>query len=150
MTAEAVPAGPGRTLGCVDTHAAARRWVAGYSAAWKAHDADAVARLYAESALYRSHPFRDPLHGSRGVLDYARWAFSSEQDVDFWFGEPVADGDRAAIEYWAVILQHGGVMSTLAGTVLLRFAEDGRVTEHRDYWALDDGRRTPYEGWDAA
>ena len=140
-------AGAGRTLDRVDTHDAARRWVAGYGAAWKARDPDAVARLYAEDAIYRSHPFRDPLHGTGGVLEYARWAFSSEEDVDFWFGEPVADGDRASIEYWAVILQRDGAISTLAGTVILRFGGDGRVAEHRDYWVLQDGRHAPYDGW---
>ena len=131
----------------MDAHEAARRWITGYSAAWKAHDADAVARLYADDAVYRSQPFRDPLHGSSGVLDYSRWAFSSEQDVDFWFGEPVADGNRAAVEYWAVILQRDGAISTLSGTVLLRFAADGRVAEHRDCWTVEQGRRSPYDGW---
>ena len=147
--AAAVPTDGGGTLPCVDTHEAARRWVAGYSAAWKSHDAGAVARLYTEDGVYRSHPFRDPLHGAAGVREYTDWAFSSETDADVWFGEPLAEGNGAAIEYWAVILQRDGAISTLAGTVLLRFGDDGRVTEHRDYWALDDGRRAPYEGWDA-
>jgi len=134
----------------VDAGAAVRAWIKGYSAAWKARDADAVAAMYAEQAVYRSLPFRDPLHGRAGVLDYTRWAFSSEEDADFWFGEPVSEGDRAAVEYWAVILARGGAISTLAGTVLLRFDEDGRVLEHRDYWALEEGRKTPYDGWSSS
>jgi ketosteroid isomerase-like protein len=133
----------------VDAHDAARAWVAGYSAAWKAQDADSVAALYAEDAVYRSHPFREPLTGRKGVLDYTRWAFGSEQDVDFWFGEPIAEGDRAVVEYWALILQRGGAISTLAGSVVLRFTEGRRVREHRDSWALEDGRRPPYDGWSA-
>jgi ketosteroid isomerase-like protein len=131
----------------VDAHEAARRWVAGYSAAWKSRDADAVAALYADDAVYRSHPFRDAQTGHAGVLDYTRWAFSSEEDVDFWFGEPVAHDDRAVVEYWAVILEQGGHIATLAGAVVLRFADDGRVAEHRDYWAIEEGRRAPYDGW---
>jgi hypothetical protein len=73
--------------------------------------------------------------------------FSSEEDVDFWFGEPITGGDRAAVEYWAVILEQGGHISTLAGTVVLCFADDGLVVEHRDYWTLEEGRRPPYGGW---
>ena len=131
----------------MDAHEAVRHWIARYSAAWKGHDADAVSRLYADDAVYRSHPFRDAVHGHNGVLEYTRWAFSSQQDVDFWFGEPFTAGDRAAVEYWAVILDQHGKISTLAGTVVLRFAADGRVAEHRDYWALEEGRRTPYDSW---
>jgi len=131
----------------VDTDAAVRNWIARYSLAWKGHDADAVSKLYADDAVYRSHPFRDPLRGHNGVFEYSRWAFDSETDVDLWFGDPVTDGDRATVEYWAVILDQHGKISTLAGNVVLRFAEDGRVTEHRDYWALEEGKRPPYDDW---
>jgi len=77
------------------------------------------------------------------VLEYTRWAFSSEEDVDFWFGDPITDADRAAVEYWAVILDQHGKTSTLAGTVVLRFAADGRVSEHRDYWRSKKGVAHP-------
>lgn len=63
-----------------------------------------------------------------------------EGDPEVWFGEPVVDGDRAAVEYWA-ILRLEGKEQTLAGTTLLRFDAEGRVVEHRDYWALEQGRR---------
>jgi ketosteroid isomerase-like protein len=131
----------------VDAHEAIRHWITGYSAAWRGRDADAVSKLYTDDAIYRSHPFRDALHGHAGVLEYTRWAFSSEEDADFWFGEPITGADRAAVEYWAVILDQHGKISTLAGTVVLRFAADGRVAEHRDYWALEEGRRARYDGW---
>ena len=131
----------------MDTHEAVRNWIERYSAAWKGHDADAVSKLYTDDAVYRSHPFRDALNGHAGVFEYSRWAFDSEADVDLWFGEPTAAGDRASVEYWAVILDQHGKIYTLAGTVVLRFAPDGRVAEHRDYWALEDGRRAPYDGW---
>ncbi len=131
----------------MDARAAVRAWIDGYSLAWRNRDADAVAALYAEDVVYRSHPLRDPHLGRRGAVEYTRWAFSSEQDVEFWFGEPLVDGDRAAVEYWALILEAHDTITTLAGTVLLRFREDGRVLEHRDYWALQEGRHPPYDGW---
>jgi hypothetical protein len=30
---------------------------------------------------------------------------------------------------------------------VIRFGADGRVVEHRDYWAMEDGRREPPPGW---
>jgi ketosteroid isomerase-like protein len=130
----------------VDADDAARAWIAGWSRAWPARDAEAVADLYTADAVYRSHPFREPHLGRDGVIEYARTAFEDEDAVDFWFGEPVAAGDRAAVEYWA-ILESDGQELTLAGTTIIRFAADGRCEEHRDYWSLEKGRRPPPQGW---
>ena len=105
-----------------------------------------MAALYTDDAVYRSHPFRDPHCGTPGVREYALAAFAEEEAVEFWFGEPVAAGNRAAVEYWAILLS-GGKEHTLAGTTVLRFADDGRCEEHRDYWSLEEGRREPPAGW---
>ena len=63
-----------------------------------------------------------------------------------WFGEPVSAGSRAAVEYWAILSSHGKEV-TLVGTTVLRFTSDGLVQEHREYWSLEDGGRSPHEGW---
>jgi ketosteroid isomerase-like protein len=130
----------------VDAQTAARAWSEGWRAAWPARDANAVAALYTPDAIYRSHPFRDPHLGTDGVLDYARTAFDEEDLVEVRFAEPLATGDRAAIEYWAILVA-GGKELTLAGTTILRFAADGRVEEHREYWSMEEGRREPPPGW---
>jgi hypothetical protein len=130
----------------VDAEAAARRWADTWRAAWPAQDEDAVVALYAEDAIYLSHPFSEPHRGESGVREYVRHAFAEEADVACWFGVPVAAGERAAVEYWAV-LEEGGREVTLAGTTILRFRPDGLVDEHRDYWAMQDGRRLPPAGW---
>lgn len=132
----------------MDVEEFARSWVRGYSAAWSRRDPEGVAALYADDCVYRSLPFRDPHLGRAGVLDYTRATFGREMDADFWFGAPIASGDRAAIEYWAVILEAGGTIASLAGTVVLRFDGSGRCVEHRDTWALEEGRHSPYDGWD--
>jgi ketosteroid isomerase-like protein len=109
--------------------------VDGWSRAWPARDADAVAALYADDAVFVSHPFREP----RSPREYAAWAFADQADVDFRYGEPVVDGDRAAVAYWAVITTTSGEAETIAGVSLLRFGEDGRVVEHRDVWGSERG-----------
>jgi ketosteroid isomerase-like protein len=131
-----------------DAAEAARRWVDGWSRAWPAGDADAVAELYTEDAVYSSHPFREPYRGAAGAREYAAQAFVDEELVEVRFGDPVASGHRAAVEYWAV-LRTGGKDVTLVGTTVLRFAPDGRVEDHREYWAIEDGARRPPDGWGA-
>jgi len=130
----------------VDAEAAARAWVEGWSEGWAAADPDRIAALYAEDALFVSQPFREPHRGRAGVREYARWAFEDEETLDFAFGKPVAVGDRAVVEYRA-LLRSQGAERTLVGVALIRFGEDGLVSEQRDYWAMEDGRREPPSGW---
>ena len=74
------------------------------------------------------------------MRDYAQWAFADEEgEPELWFGEPVVDGDRAVVEYRAVLKLEGGEM-TLVGVSVLRFDSAGLVAEHRDYWAIEEGR----------
>jgi len=122
---------------------AARAWVEAWTRAWRALDADLLAPVYTAEAVHRSHPFREP--GS--PIEYARWAFGSEQgEPEVWMGEPIVAGNRAAIEWWAVVRENGKEVS-LAGTSVIRFDEQGRAVEQTDYWGQSNGRTPPFEGW---
>ena len=132
----------------MDAREAARQWAHVWSQAWPAKDVEAIARLYADSAAYRSHPFREPKTGQKGALEYTRWAFADEDAIQCWFGEPIVQGARASVQWWATFTTDGKEW-TLAGTSILRFDEDGQVLEHWDYWVQDEGRRTPPVGWGA-
>lgn len=126
--------------------AAARRWADTWEREWAAKNADEIAALYAEGAVYRSHPLRDPEPG--GALAYTRRQFAVEEAITCRFGEPLATGDRAAVEWWASWVEDEREQ-TLAGTTVLRFDREGRVIEHLDYWVHGDGRIAPYGGWGA-
>jgi ketosteroid isomerase-like protein len=129
------------------SEAAARRWRETWLRAWPGQDVEAIRGLYSDDAVFRSHPFRDTHDGAEGVAEYARWAFADEEGpAEVWFGEPFVAGDRAACEYWAVARSEGRDQ-TIAGVSLLRFGPDGLVVTQRDYWAVEDGRREPPEGW---
>jgi ketosteroid isomerase-like protein len=130
----------------VDAEAAARRLIDTWSRGWAASDPDTVASAYAVDAVFRSHPFREPHLGRAGAREYARQAFEDEETVEFRFGEPLAAGDRAAVEYWA-ILRSNGEDQTLFGIAFLRFGPDGLVVDHRDYWSMEEGRREPPQDW---
>jgi hypothetical protein len=127
----------------VDAEAAARGWIDAWTSSWHAKDADLLAPVYTDETIFRSHPFRDP----QAPLEYARWAYEEEEgQPEVWMGDPLVAGDRAAIEWWAVVVENGEEVS-LAGTSWLRFGEDGRVIDQHDYWGTTPGRTPPWEGW---
>jgi ketosteroid isomerase-like protein len=116
---------------------AARRWAAVWARAWPIGDVDSVAALYASEAVFYSHPFRD----AQAPAEYAAWAFGDQTRAECRFGEPIVSGDRAAVDWWAVITLRDGGHETVAGTSLLRFRSDGLVVEQRDAWAEEAGAR---------
>ena len=128
----------------MDVQEAARRWAQTWERAWPAKDADAIAALYADGAVYRSHPMRDPEPGS--ALGYTGRQFTLEDSIECRFGTPIAAGDRAAVEWWASWVEDEREL-TLAGATVLRFDGDGKVLEHVDYWVERDGRLAPFPGW---
>ena len=116
--------------------AAAERWAAVWAEAWPRRDIDAIDSLYARSAAFWSHPFREP----QAPAAYAAWAFGDQAAAECRFGDPVVEGDRAAVDWWAVVTSPAGSVETLAGTSLLRFDESGLVSEQRDAWSAREGR----------
>jgi ketosteroid isomerase-like protein len=127
----------------LDANAAARAWIDAWMRAWRAHDAALLAPIYTDDTVHRSHPFREP----GNPIDYARWALAEEEgEPEVWMGDPIVAGDRAMIEWWAVVIENGKEVS-LAGTSVVRFDDDGRVIEQSDYWGEAVGRTLPWDGW---
>jgi SnoaL-like domain len=120
----------------VDPESAAKRWADVWERAWPAADVDAIDALYAEGAMFYSHPFRN----RQRPREYVTWAFSDQAEAECRFGEPIVDGDRAAVDWWAVMTSDDGSVDSIAGTSLLRFDADGQVVEQRDVWAQHPGR----------
>ncbi len=119
----------------MDTSAAARRWVDVWRKGWAELEPDPVVALYAEGAFFLAQPFREP----EPVAEYVRREFAEEDQPEPWFGEPIVDGDRAAVE-WHAHVREDGLDVTLAGVSLLRFDGEGRCVEQRDTWAVETGR----------
>ena len=120
----------------MDVRQAAKRWAETWATGWVAADVDRIAALYAPGATFFSEPFRE--HQPPG--EYVAWAFSQQAEAACRFGEPLVDGDRAAVDWWAVVGSRDGSVETLAGTSLLQFSEDGLVLEQRDAWSSAPGR----------
>ena len=58
-------------------------------------------------------------------------------------------GDRAAVEWWAAVVENG-VEITLAGVSVLRFDRAGLVLEQWDSWNQGEGLREPPVEWGRA
>jgi hypothetical protein len=110
---------------------AAIRWARTWERGWREHDADAIAQLYADGAFFQSHPFREP----EVARAYLERVLAEEEAAECEFGEPVVDGDRAAVEWRARTRLRSGGEEDLAGVSLLRFDVQGLVIEQRDVWA---------------
>ena len=120
-----------------------QRWADGYKLAWDADDPDAAAALYRPDCVFRSAPFREP----EPPIEYTRRVFPEARAENVHFGEPVEEGDRAAVEWWAVLVDSDGEAQTIAGCSMLRFDDEGLVAEARDYWHVEPARRDPPSGW---
>jgi hypothetical protein len=110
---------------------AAERWRETWERGWRAQEPDEIVALYAEGAYFQSHPFRDP----QAPPDYIVPTLAEEESAECEFGEPIVDGDRAAVEWSAETKLKDGGTEKLAGVSLLRFDDAGLVIEQRDFWA---------------
>jgi hypothetical protein len=114
----------------MDVREAAQRWADTWERGWTEHDLDAVLALYAPDAFWSQSPFREP-ETPRGYLDRV---FAEEVSAECSFGEPLVDGERAAVPWTGDTKLVDGGTERLAGVSLIRFDADGLVVEQRDYW----------------
>ena len=112
----------------MDTREAAQRWAQVWERGWPAQDEAAISALYADGASWQQHPFRDPEPG------YLARVFAEEESAQCRFGEPIVDGDQAAVPWSAQTRLRDGGTEDLAGVSLLRFRADGLVVRERDFW----------------
>ncbi len=124
---------------------AARRWASAWKVGWESLDPEPIVARYAPNALLSTEPFREPYRGRDGVRQYVTQALGEEEDPRVWTSEPIVDGDRASISWWAS-LREDGADATLAGTSVLRFDANGLVVEQWDAWNQLAVRRDP-PGW---
>ncbi len=129
----------------VDSAAAAARWAAAWKRGWEALDPEPIVACYAADAVLSTEPFREPFRGIAGVRAYVTRVLGEEADPRVWMSEPIVDGDRAAVSWWAS-LQEEGADTTLAGTSVLRFDASGLVVDQWDAWNLRPSRGAPSEG----
>ena len=131
----------------MDAREAARRWASTWKNAWEAKDTEAIV-----AALCRRCRLLDATvphaHLRRaGVREYVSQAFAEEDGAAGLGRGPRSSTAIAPRSNGGRPLTENGVETTLAGTSVLRFDDDGLVVEQRDTWNQADGRREPPDSW---
>lgn len=98
-------------------------------------DAERIGEFYAADAA-----FRDPFNNVRGVdaiVRIFRHMFDQLADCRFIITETIA-ADNGAFLIWDFTFRikswRPGTVQTIHGVSHVRFAPDGKVSYHRDYW----------------
>lgn len=123
-----------------------RDWAESYRVAWETADSEAAASLFTEDASYRSNIYEEPHRERSGVVDYWNGVTAAQSEMSVRMGTPVVDGARADVEFWTTMTIAGEPV-TLAGCLLLRFAENNLCADLREYWNLTEGTHSPPTGW---
>ena len=155
VAAAVLPAGPAASAAAPSDHqtlnrATVVRWVETYLRAWRDKDDVAVGRLFTADAVYQEIPGDETrtFVGRRAIREYWRTITAGQSDVTTHYGEPLIQGDRAAVELW-VSLRVNGNWLTLVETNVLYFAPTGQVRRNVEYWIPREGRFDPPPGWGA-
>lgn len=95
--------------------------------------------------------FKDPFNDVRGVDAMERvfrHMFANVREIRFRIDHTVMDGDTCLMTWRFEGMLLGSPWS-FDGASKLKFAPDGRVAEHIDYWDAADNfyRRLPVIGW---
>jgi ketosteroid isomerase-like protein len=123
-----------------------QEWVDAYGRAWEEQDPAGAAALFTDDATYRSLIFEEPHVSPMGVAEYWTSVTAAQRDVTVRMGRPFLDGDRVAVEFWTT-MQVEGEPVTLAGCLLLDFADDGRCRRLREYWNFSGDIAEPPAEW---
>lgn len=110
-------------------------WLAGYVAAWRANDGDLIRPLFSDGAIYRYHPYDEPVVGVAAIVD--SWLENSD-DPETWSArfEPIAVEGDVAVAVGTIRYQANGDQPerTYHNCFVLRFDEDGRCCEFTEWY----------------
>lgn len=112
-----------------------QRWLDGYIAAWRSHNADQIKALFSDDAVYYPLPYDQPLHGSDAIAT----AWLADQDPPgSWAADYRAiavNGELGVAEgvthYQAL---DGRPEREYANVFILRFDPQGRCCEYMEWW----------------
>jgi len=121
-------------------------WLEEFGRVWRESDADGAAALHPADGVYRNSPFLEqPFVGTEAIKGFWERALVGVSEIDFRWGKPVIEGNRAAVEWW-VTEMNNGEPATLAGIFLLTF-EGALVSDFREAFVKQAGKLEPHENW---
>jgi ketosteroid isomerase-like protein len=111
------------------------RWLTDYVEAWRTYDRERIGALFAEQAVYRYHPYDEPIVGRDAI-------------VESWFDEPDEPGSYDAA-YEAVTIDgdvavatgsstytgpDGSIRAVYDNCFVMRFEADGLCREFTEWY----------------
>lgn len=113
-------------------------WLEAYGRAWISNDPADVAGLFTENAVYHYGPYSQPSRGRDAIVK--AWVSDPMGQRDIRFrSEPLAVAGDLGVGHWAVSFTPAAnpvVRTEIDGILVLRFDEDGRCREHREWYAM--------------
>ena len=114
-----------------------------YFAAWNAGDLDRIAEHLAPDFVYESDTTPLPIHGRKGMLDYARMFLHAFPDLNFRIDDIFATDEKVTVCWTATGTHQGEIFGTpgsgrhgeIRGCSVARIAGDV-LTEMHSYWDL--------------
>ncbi len=111
-------------------------WLDAYVHAWKTYDPKAIGDLFSENATYAYDPFSEPIQGRAAIV--ASWLEQPDTPgtYDGHYEPILIEGDRAVTNGRSRYFELDG--STLRAEwnniFVLRFDDEGRCTEYREWY----------------
>ncbi|MDH2430335.1 nitroreductase family protein [Sphaerisporangium sp. TRM90804] len=125
-------------------------WLARFVDGWRAGDPRAIGALFTPDATYYRGPFEPRRRGTREIVDHWTEVVSKWPAPEVRLGAPLVQGERASVEFWCVVRDPAtGTPRTTAGSLVLRFAPDGRCARWHEYFSLrpDGAALEPAPDW---
>jgi ketosteroid isomerase-like protein len=112
------------------------RWLDAYVEAWRTYDPAAIGDLFTEDAVYRYHPWDEPLRGRDAIV--SDW-LANRDDPGAWqaaYAPWAVDGDRAVATGSSRYDDADG-QRTYHNVFLCRFDAAGRCREFTEVFAQE-------------
>jgi SnoaL-like domain len=111
-------------------------WLDAYGRAWVSNDPIDVAALFSEGAIYATSPFVEPWRGRERIVE--EWTRDPEEQREVRFeATPLAVTGVGGVAHWAVSYRRAAdpePVHEMDGILVLRFDDEGRCTEHREWF----------------
>lgn len=111
------------------------RWMDGYVAAWDSNDADAIAALFTEDAVYDPQTSEGPWHGTEEIVEGWQSVGDTPGTWEFEWQPLVETDDLAVITGRTRYLEPPTGYRNLW---VIRFSPDGRCTDFTEWWIEED------------
>jgi ketosteroid isomerase-like protein len=123
------------------THDQVQEWLDRYIAAWRSNEADEIASLFSQDAVYSYRPWTDDkvtVSGRDAVV--SSW-LENPDDPNGWeasYSPYAVDGSRAVATGWSRYLPTDEAEERVYhNAYLLEFDDEGRCSSFREFWFLE-------------